>query len=203
MKPQTVSVAAAALVLTACQSEITVPTLAPGTPLASAVASTEKRTPFETFDFWGPECLVPPSEPGVVTVTGNTLHIRDVVNHSYTVSTSPLVTGPENVWVDADVNLENGAGSFHGILELVPTALGGSGTWRGSFGAHLKGGQFAENPLTLVDAHMVLHGTGALEGLTLMFDHFANINFAHPAPPFPGCEFDGEKLVGVILDPRG
>ncbi len=200
MHLHTASIAAAVLLLTGCQPDATLPTSPLQTFRASATAAAEKRTPFETFGFGCPN--LPPGNPGVLTVTGSMLHIRDIINHGYTVSSNPLVTGPENVWVDVEINLQNGAGSFHGIVELVPAALGGSGTWRGNFGGHLKGGKFEGNPLTLVDAHIVLHGTGTLEGLKMMFDHLINLDFTHPAPPFPGCEFN-EKFVGVILDPRG
>jgi hypothetical protein len=202
MRPHTATLAAVVLLLTGCQPDVTVPKLSARTADALAAAAAQKRTPFETFDFQCPGRF-PPDSPGVVTEAGNTVHIRDIVLHSYTVSDNSLITGRENVWVDVEFNQQNGAGSFHGTLELVPTALGGSGTWQGAFGAHFKGGKFEGNPLTRVDSHMVLHGTGTLEGLTLMFDHLPNLDFAHPPAPFPGCEFDGEKLVGVIVDPRG
>jgi hypothetical protein len=37
----------------------------------------------------------------------------------------------------------------------------------------------------------------------LIVDHLINLAFAHPIAPAEGCEFDGEKLVGEIFDPRG
>jgi hypothetical protein len=191
---------AAALVLTGCGAEVSAPRQIPLTPSASVAATNGKRTPFEAFDFICPD--TPDWDPGTTTVAGNMLHLRDLVTHSYEYSTNPLIAGTTTAWVDAQINTLNNAGSFSGVYEITPTALAGTGTWRGTFGAHFKGGKFEGSPLTLVDSHMILHGTGALEGLTLMFDHIVNLAFAHPAAPFPGCEFDGEKLVGVILDPR-
>lgn len=198
MKRHTASVAAALLVLGGCEREVTAPRPQAREIRAAEAVGTEKRTAFESFDF---DCGWP-SSPPTRTLTGNMLHVRDLINYSYHVSTNELLEGRLTVWVGANVNLSNGAGSFHGVLELAPTVLAGTGSWVGSFGAHLKGGKFDGNPLTLVDAHMVAHGTGALEGQTLMFDHLVNTAFEHPEGPV-GCTFSGELFKGVILEPRG
>jgi hypothetical protein len=198
MKTHAGSIAAALLALGGCGREPTAPPpLVSQFKLAQTVA-TEKRTPFESFDF---DCGWP-STPPTRTLTGNTLHVRGLINYSYHVSTNELVEGPLTVWVDANINLSNGAGSFQGTLELAPTVLGGSGSWVGNFGGHLNGGKFEGSPLTRVDARMIAHGTGVLEGQAIMFDHLVNTAFEHPEGP-AGCTFDGELFKGIILDPRG
>jgi hypothetical protein len=129
------------------------------------------------------------------------LQIRNLTNLGHVVSTNPLVDGPHTVQVNVNINLSSGAGNFWGALEIRPTALAGQGTWVGSFAGHLKGGRLAGDPLTLVDARIVVHGTGALDGSKLMFDHLINPAFEAPAGPV-GCTFNGEVWSGVILDPR-
>jgi hypothetical protein len=128
--------------------------------------------------------------------------VRDLINYSYHVSSNPLVDGPLTVWVAADINLETGAGSYNGTLELAPNTLAGKGSWRGKFAGHLNGGKFEGNPLTLVNAHIVAQGTGVLEAQSIKFDQLVNPAFEHPQGP-AGCVFDGELFKGVIVDPRG
>jgi hypothetical protein len=128
------------------------------------------------------------------------LHIRDIINYSYTVSSNALIRGTETVWVDVNINTLNGAGSFAGTIQLTPDALGGRGSWIGSFGGHLKGGRYDGDPLTRVDAEIVARGTGALSGRTIHFAHLLNEAYPHPEGP-AGCTFDGEVFHGVIVDP--
>jgi hypothetical protein len=199
MRARITSFAAAILALAGCNGEPTGPPKVSELRVAQVTAA-GKRTSFESYDFVCPS--LPASNPGSVTQTGNTLHVRDVINYSYHVSSNPLVEGLLTVWVSANVNLSNGAGDFAGTLELAPAILDGTGSWVGSFGGHFKGGKFEGNPLTLVDSHMVAHGTGVLEGQSITFDHLVNLAFEHPDGP-DGCTFDGELFKGFIFDPRG
>ena len=163
--------------------------------LVGAAAAGENRTPFVAYGFGCAQL------PGEVSVTGNTLHIRNLTNFGFIVSDNALVNGPITVWVSININLKENAGDFAGTLELRPTALGGEGTWVGSFGGHLKGGKYGASPLTLVDARIIAQGTGVLEGQKLMFDHFVNTAIAAPDPP-PGCPVVvGEFWQGDIIQP--
>jgi hypothetical protein len=198
MKARVPSFAAAILALAGCSGDPT--GLAKVSELKIAqVSAAGTTTAFESFDFACPG--LPESDPGNVTVTGNTLHARDVVNYSYHVSSNPLAEGLLTVWVSANVNLSNGAGDFTGSLELAPAILSGTGSWVGSFGGHFKGAKLEGNPLTLVDSHMIAQGTGVLGGLSMKFDHIVNPAFEHPDGP-DGCTFDGEVFKGSIFAPR-
>jgi hypothetical protein len=197
MRPFIAGIVVAALSTGGCGREIAAPH-----PFAPEIrreqAMTAKSTEFESFDF---DCGWP-SSPPTRTFAGNTVHVRDLINYSYHVSSNPLVDGRLTVWVAADINLETGAGRYGGTLELEPTTLVGTGSWVGEFAGHLNGGKFDGNPLTLVNAHIIAQGTGVLEGQSIMFDQLVNPAFEHPDGP-AGCAFDGELFKGVILDPRG
>jgi len=196
MRPFIAGIAVAALSMGGCGREIAAPhPFAPD--IRREQALTSNGTPFESFDF---DCGWP-SSPPTRTFAGNTVHVRDLINYSYHVSANPLVDGRLTVWVAADINLANGAGSYGGTLELAPTTLAGAGSWVGEFAGHLNGGKLEGNPLTLVNAHIVARGTGVLEGQSIKFDQLVNMEFEHPDGP-AGCTFDGELFKGIIFDPR-
>lgn len=189
---------AAALTILACQGDAAGP-MASIQPRASGVAKSNGETPFESFgcdrEF----------TPGRVWQTGDILHVRGQSSSGLHLSTNPLVSGSIRVFeVNADINLSTGEGDFSGLLELTPTALDGAGSWRTHFKGSIPGvpgGPLIGDPPTLILSHMVAHGTGALAGGTLEFDHTANLAFAHPDFP-AGCSWTGELFQGFVSTAR-
>lgn len=196
MKTGTIICAVGTLSLLGCNLESTSPSELPALRLAQA-GIIEKTIPFESFGFDCPG--LPASSPGVTTVSGSTVHVRDIIGYGYHVSTVPLAEGLLTVWVDIQFN-ENGTFVYHGRLELAPTTLNGTGSWVGAFGAHARGNKFDGNPLSHIESHIVANGTGVLEGQSIKFDLMYNSDFAHPPAP-AGCTFVGELFKGFIFTP--
>lgn len=184
------------MALIGCRSDAVAPTLLRDSPLG-VVGGSAQKIPFDGFAF---DCG---STGGEVTQNGNMLHIRDLLNQGIFLSDNDMVTGEVTVLVHSvNVNLTNSAGSFRGTLTLKPTAHPDA-TWEGKFAGHLKGAKLGSNPLTLVDAHIVVQGQGAFHGMTMAFDHFINPAFENPFPTPSGCQFVGERWTGVIVNPHG
>ena len=193
---RSVSVLATAMLVVACTTDANAP-VAPLTAVqtALAVGRSDVETPFESFG-----CDMGLTE-GKTWITGDWLHIRGQSSFGLHLSTNPLVSGAITVDnVNADINLATGTGDFSGQLTLTPTALDGSGTWHAHFKGEIPGvpgGPLIGDPPTLILSHMVAHGTEALAGQELEFDHTANLAFAHPVFP-AGCEWTGELFKGVV-----
>ena len=190
---RTAPVLGAAMLVVACTADqITVPLSAPS---SVAAARSVSGAPFESFG-----CDQGLTD-GKVWITGDGLHIRGQSSLGMHLSTDPNVSGSIRVYdVNADINLVTGTGDFSGQLELTPTALGGSGAWHTHFKGSIPGvpgGPLVGDPPTLILSHMLAHGTGALAGGTLEFDHTANLAFEHPDFP-DGCEWTGELFKGVV-----
>lgn len=191
---------ATALLIAGCQQDATGPTPVPD--LTIRAKGSNGRIPFETYgcDF--------ALSPGKVWQTGDILHIRGQSSHGLHLSTNELVSGSIRLFaVNADINLVTGEGTFSGNLVLTPTKFEGDGSWRAHFKGFLPGvpgGPFIGDPPTQILSHMVAHGTGALGGRTLEFDHTVNMAFAIPPEiTFPeGCEWTGELFKGFIFSKR-
>ena len=170
---------------------------APRAPaIGTHAAGSADRIPFDGIAF---ECE---STEGEITLNGNMLHIRGRLGTGPFLSDNDMVSGESTILVDINVNLTNFAGTFGGTFTLRPTAHPDA-SWEGQFAGHLKGGKLDSDPLTLVDAHIVVQGQGAFHGMTMAFDHFINPDFVNPFDTPHGCEFVGERWTGVIVNPQG
>ena len=124
----------------------------------------------------------------------------------------------------------NARRAYTGRITVQPRTLEGTGTWEGRFGGELRRGQRPEDPaaLGLELLHRrtatvprnpstirvpgpprtrtvcrMLRGTGALEGLRLVFQHPANDGEPPAAAALPaGCLSDYERWSGALLDLR-
>jgi Bacterial Ig-like domain (group 2) len=180
--------------LIGCRNDVIAPTLSHDSP-SGAVGGSAKKIPFDGFAF---DCG---STGGEITQNGNMLHIRGRLNSGIFLSDNDMLTGELTVLVHSvNINLRNSAGSFRGTLTLKPAAHPDA-SWEGDFAGHLKGAKLESNPLTLVDARIVVQGQGAFHGMSMAFDHFINPAFDNPFDTPSGCQFVGERWTGVIVNP--
>lgn len=154
---------------------------------------------------------------------------QDVVYTGVVISESDLVAGTLTVLVRV-IRDGRARASYTGHITVHPAALAGSGGWEGRFGGALRGSdarrdlaslgtellhrrtvRVRRNPSTIRVpgppptriTRRLLRGTGALEGMRLVFDHPANEGVAPPPEALPGgCATDYERWTGVLLDVR-
>ena len=103
-------------------------------------------------------------EDGQVRLSADKLlHIYDFDNHNYWVTSSPLVSGPEDNIVHGTINLDTGSAVAQPRTTIHPAAYPGS-TWEGVIQVRFTAG----GPTGVG----VFRGTGGLQGMTLKVDQY-------------------------------
>ena len=103
----------------------------------------------------GTGTVVEAISPGVTTLVGSVLSVRDGSQLMTYVSTSPFVAGDELVVFNYDLDLATGTGEIWGVSTKSPTAYPDGGwycEWHGKFGPPVWTGKGW------------CHGTGSLTG---------------------------------------
>lgn len=154
--------------------------------LVSQVAAAPERIPFA-----GVFCPCGGTN-GEEFISGNVLHFRDAESYNLWSTGNPLLDGPEVNVVSGDINLLTGRGVAHPRTTVYPVAVDGS--WEIQITVTV-----ATDGLT---AHGVGHGSGDLQGMTILFRNPGAIDVDPSDNPCSDLPF-AALIEGEILAPRG